>query len=151
MNKVLKTSKRIEVRFSELDMMQVVWHGSYALYFEDAREAFGKTYGLSYQCYMDNGVFAPVVDLNFHFAKPIRYNSAPRIDITYMPTEAAKVVFAYEIYDDNSGELLATGKSVQVFLDREYRLLWENPPFYVAWKRHWNVLSETDNSTHSDS
>ena len=34
----LKASKDIEIRFSEVDSMNVVWHGSYALYFEDARE-----------------------------------------------------------------------------------------------------------------
>ena len=33
-----------KIRFSEVDSMNVVWHGSYALYFEDAREAFGKKY-----------------------------------------------------------------------------------------------------------
>ena len=38
----LKASKEVEIRFSEVDSMNVVWHGSYPLYFEDAREAFGK-------------------------------------------------------------------------------------------------------------
>ena len=29
------------VRFSEIDSMQIVWHGEYVRYFEDGREAFG--------------------------------------------------------------------------------------------------------------
>jgi len=44
----LKASTEIEVRFSEVDSMNIVWHGAYSLYFEDAREAFGKKYGLGY-------------------------------------------------------------------------------------------------------
>ena len=40
----LTASKDIEVRFSEVDMMKVVWHGAYPLYLEDAREAFGEKY-----------------------------------------------------------------------------------------------------------
>ena len=32
---------RIRVRFSEVDSMQIVWHGEYVRYFEDGREAFG--------------------------------------------------------------------------------------------------------------
>ena len=44
----LRASKEFAVRFSEVDSMNVVWHGSYPLYFEDAREAFGKKYGLEY-------------------------------------------------------------------------------------------------------
>ena len=42
-----KTSLR--VRFSEVDSMQIVWHGEYVRYFEDGREAFGREFaGLGY-------------------------------------------------------------------------------------------------------
>ena len=51
----LKASKEVEIRFSEVDSMNVVWHGSYPLYFEDAREAFGKKFGLAYMCFFDHG------------------------------------------------------------------------------------------------
>lgn len=56
----------------------------------------------------------------------------PEIRITYIPTEAAKIVFEYEILND--GEVMATGRSVQVFMDREYNLIWDNPEFYRRWK-----------------
>ena len=42
--KELRASKVFDVRFSEVDSMNVVWHGSYMLYFEDAREEFGRKY-----------------------------------------------------------------------------------------------------------
>lgn len=71
--KELKESKEFEIRFSEVDSMNVVWHGSYPLYFEDAREAFGKKYGLEYMTFFDHGYFAPIVELSFHYKKPIRY------------------------------------------------------------------------------
>lgn len=135
--KELKTSKVFDVRFSEVDSMNVVWHGSYPLYFEDAREAFGAEYGLDYMGYFDHGYFAPLVELTFHYKKPIRYGMRPRIDIIYRPTEAAKVVFDYEIYDPIDESLLATGHSVQVFMDTNYQLVWDNPEFYLEWKRRW--------------
>ena len=133
----LRTSKDFEIRFSEVDSMQFVWHGSYALYFEDAREAFGRAYDLGYMTIFDYGCYAPLVDLNFHYHKPMRYGTEPRIDIIYRPTDAAKIVFDYEIHDRNTNELLVTGRSVQVFLDRDYNLMWENPAFYAAWKKKW--------------
>lgn len=135
----LKTSKDFEIRFSEVDSMQFVWHGSYALYFEDAREAFGLQYDLGYMTIFHNGCFAPLVDLNFHYHKPMRYGTRPRIDIIYRPTDAAKIVFDYEIHDRLTNELLVSGRSVQVFLDHDYNLLWENPAFYEAWKTRWQV------------
>lgn len=44
----LTAELEFDVRFSEVDSMNVVWHGSYPLYFEDAREAFGKKYDFGY-------------------------------------------------------------------------------------------------------
>ena len=65
--KELKSSKVLDIRFSEVDSMNVVWHGSYPLYFEDAREKFGEDYGLDYPNYFNHGYFAPLVELNFQY------------------------------------------------------------------------------------
>lgn len=135
--KELKTSKVLDIRFSEVDSMNVVWHGSYPLYFEDAREAFGAEYGLDYMTFFNNHCFAPLVELTFHYKRPIKYGTRPRIDIIYRPTAAAKIVFDYEIHDPSDESLIATGRSVQVFTDTAYQLLWDNPPFYAEWKKRW--------------
>ena len=140
MKKELKASKRLDVRFSEIDMMKVVWHGAYPLYFEDVRELFGEKYGLTYMGYVDNGYYAPIVDLSVKYRQPILYGSKPRVDITYRPTESAKVVFDYEIRDEETDALYCTGRSVQVFMDLDYQLVWDNPPFYKEWKRKWGQL-----------
>ncbi len=136
----LKASKVFDIRFSEVDSMNVVWHGAYPLYFEDAREEFGRKYKLEYLRIADFGFFAPLVDLQFHYRKPLTYGMKPRIDIIYRPTESAKIVFDYEIYDTATGDLMATGTSVQVFMDMDYQLVWSTPEFYKEWKKMWNVL-----------
>ena len=141
MNKVaLKTSKEFDVRFSEVDLMNIVWHGSYALYFEDAREEFGRVFGLSYQLFMDNECPAPLVELSFKYIKPLLYGSHARVDITFRNSPAAKIVFDYEIYltDDNS--LITTGTSTQVFIDKNHNLMITNPQFYEDWKKKYNLL-----------
>lgn len=137
----LSASKDIEIRFSEVDSMNFVWHGSYSLYFEDAREAFGAKYGLGYLFIFNNGFYAPLVELSFQYKKPLVYGMKPRITIFYRPTLAAKIVFDYEIRDTATNDLLAIGHSVQVFLDKQYQLVWANPPFYEEWKKKWNVIS----------
>ena len=115
--------------------MHIVWHGSYALYFEDAREEFGRVFGLSYPNYVANGCYAPLVDLQFHYRQPLRHGERARTLITYRNTPAAKVIFDYEVHRlDAADTLIATGSSTQVFLDLDYQLIWTNPPFYEAWK-----------------
>ncbi|MBR6368304.1 MAG: acyl-CoA thioesterase [Bacteroidaceae bacterium] len=135
----LVAEKKIEIRFSEVDVMNVVWHGSYPLYFEDAREAFGAKFGLSYKRYMDERVFAPIVELDIKYKRPILYGMTPVVRIVYRPTEAAKIVFDYEIVDAETGTVFATAHSVQVFMDMNYNLMWDNPDFFVEWKKQWGI------------
>jgi acyl-CoA thioester hydrolase len=136
-NKILKAVKEFDVRFSEVDSMRIVWHGAYALYFEDAREEFGRVFGLSYHAYIENGIYAPLVELNFRYLKPLFYGQRARVGITYRHTESAKIIFDYEIRLVEDESLITTGTSTQVFLDRNFNLLWSNPAFYEEWKKKY--------------
>lgn len=138
-NMALSMEKSLEIRFSEVDMMQVVWHGSYILYMEDAREAFGAKYGLSYHKYIEERIFAPLVDIRQQFKRPIRYGMKPVIRITYRPCEAAKIIFDYEIFDPQTKEVFFTATTTQVFMDRDYSLMWESPDFYQVWKKKMGI------------
>lgn len=140
MAKELTVKKQFSIRFSEVDSMNIVWHGSYPLYFEDAREAFGEKFGLGYLTIFSNGFYAPLVELTFKYKKPLIYGMKPYIRIVYVPTESAKIIFDYEITDENDGSVIATGRSMQVFMDKNYQLVWENPAFYREWKEKWEVL-----------
>ena len=140
----LKASKLLDIRFSEVDSMNVVWHGSYMLYFEDARELFGEQYDLTYMGYVRHGYYAPMVEMNIQWKKPILYGMRPRIDIIYRPTVAAKVVFDYEIHDTADESLLATAHSVQVFMDLNYQLVLYSPKFYEEWQQRWNVFESEE-------
>jgi len=135
--KELKATLPLNIRFSEVDSMNIVWHGSYVMYFEDAREVFGKKYGIAYLDIFGQGYYAPLVDLSFKYKSPITYDMKPEITITYKPVDAAKIVFDYEITNPENGEVLATGHSVQVFMDLNYQLVWVNPEFYEEWKKKW--------------
>ena len=136
---ILKAEKEFCVRFSEVDSMNIVWHGSYSLYFEDAREAFGQKYGLEYLYMFEQGFYAPLVELHFEYKRPLTYRDKGKVEIIFRNTEAAKLIFDYKIYAVPSNELIATGHSIQVFLDKDYNLVWSTPPFILEWK-HLNGL-----------
>ncbi len=134
MMKELRAEKEFDIRFSEVDSMGIVWHGSYSLYFEDARECFGKKYHLEYLYIFEQGFYAPLVELHLEYKKPLKYKDRARIEIMYRHTEAAKLIFDYKIYSLPANELVATGYSVQVFLDLNFNLMWELPPFIEKWQ-----------------
>lgn len=139
MSRELVVEKELEIRFSEVDMMGVVWHGNYPLYLEDAREAFGAEFGLSYALYIKENVFVPIVKMDVDYKRPVRFGMRPVIRIEYMPTDAAKVIFDYKLYDKESGDVFLTARTVQVFMDRDYKLMWFSPDFYTQWKQQMGL------------
>ncbi|QRR00936.1 acyl-CoA thioesterase [Dyadobacter sandarakinus] len=130
----------IDIRFSETDAMGVVWHGNYLKFFEDGREAFGKTYGLEYLTIFDKGYFTPIVRSEIDHKAPVYYGQVIKVITRYVPAKSAKIQFEYEVVNLTTKELCAVGKTVQVFLERETRLLeLINPDFYRQWKEDNNV------------
>jgi acyl-CoA thioester hydrolase len=131
-------SERTEilVRFNEADPLGIVWHGHYIRYFEDGREAFGNKYGIGYlDCYRE-GFVVPVVHVDCHFKRSLRYGDKLVIETTYHPCVAAKMKFSYRLFNKETNVLVANGSSLQVFLEKENSVLQlTNPPFFEAWKK----------------
>jgi len=129
---------RTTVRFSEVDSMQVVWHGEYVRYFEDGREAFGREYpGIGYLDFYANGYTAPIVDLQLQYISPLTVNDVAIIETRYIETVAAKLCFEYIVRRECDGALVARGSSIQVFVDINGEMALNNPQFYEEWKKRW--------------
>jgi acyl-CoA thioester hydrolase len=131
----LKSTIEFPVRFSEVDSMQVVWHGHYVKYMEEGREDFGRKYGINYMLIKANCYMAPVVKLVCDFKKALSYDDNVIVETTFADTEAAKIIYRFKIYRASDNALMATGESVQVFLDMNFELILTNPPFFEAWKK----------------
>ncbi len=141
--KGLSYTSEIKVRFSEVDSLQVVWHGHYFKYFEDGREAFGEKYDIDYLQVYDKGFAIPIVEMYCFNKKTIAYGDKVSIVTTFIPTRSAKIIFEFHIYKeiDKVKELVATGKTVQVFVNNKTNMLeFFNPPFYDEWKEKHNIL-----------
>src|ERR1700712_4146669 len=133
-----KLSDRTEilVRFNEADPLGIVWHGHYIRYFEDGRESFGRDHGLGYLDMYRQGFITPVVSVECDFKKSLRFGDKVIVESIYVPCEAAKIKFKYRLFNSKTGELVATGSSVQVFLDKGTSVLQlNNPPFFELWKQ----------------
>lgn len=134
----LTNTTNTTVRFSEVDSMQVVWHGEYVRYFEDGREAFGREFpGVGYMDFFANGYTAPIVDLQLQYVSPLTVNDVAMIETRFIECPAAKLCFEYIIRRQSDGALVARGSSVQVFLDKSGNMCLNNPDFYEDWKNKW--------------
>jgi len=141
MKKELSSKTVVLVRFNEADPLGIVWHGHYIRYFEDGREAFGITHGLGYLDVYKQGFVIPVVSVQCDFKKSLRYGDSVIVETKYIPTEAAKMKFTFRLFNAVTGELVATGTSVQVFLDKENsELQLANPSFFEEWKKKQGLI-----------
>jgi acyl-CoA thioester hydrolase len=134
----LQSETEVLVRFNEADPLGIVWHGHYIRYFEDGREDFGKRFGIGYLDFFRNGFVIPIVNVDCSFKKSLRYGDTVIVETSFIPCDAAKIQFSYRLFNKNTKDLVATGNSIQVFLDREQSSLQlQNPPFFEEWKRKY--------------
>ncbi|CAN5441759.1 acyl-CoA thioesterase [soil metagenome] len=131
----LTNSTIVPVRFSEVDALGIVWHGHYLKFFEDGRESFGRQYEFGYLDIYKNKFATPLVKINVDFKRTVKYGDQVKIVTTFIPSPAAKIIFKYEVYRESDGELVATGESIQVFMNLEHELYIVVPAFFEEWKK----------------
>ena len=136
----LKNTTHTTVRFSEVDSMQVVWHGGYVRYLEDGREAFGRQFpGIGYMDFYNNGYTATIVDLQIQYVSPLTLNDVAVIETRFIDMVAAKICFEYIIHRQSDGALVARGRTMQVFVDKDGNMCLNNPAFFEKWKKQWLI------------
>lgn len=135
----LSESFEFQVPFYDLDGIQMVWHGNYVKYMEDAREKFGAKYGFEYLHIFNSGYLAPVVDMHIKYRNSARIGDILKTTITYMPSRAAKMVFRYEITRPADNALIIEAETTQLFVSRAGVFETSNPEFYAGWKSRWGV------------
>jgi acyl-CoA thioester hydrolase len=136
---VLSEKAEITPRFSEVDSLGIVWHGNYLKYFEDGREAFGAKYDLGYLDVFNQGFVTPLVKINIDYKKTLKYGDKATIEVRYVDCDAAKITFKYEIVKLGTKDVIATGETVQVFLNDKNELHLTIPHFFAAWKKKWGI------------
>jgi len=128
----LISNTEIKVRFNECDPLQIVWHGNYLKYFEVGREDFCIKNRISYLDSKAHGYSTPIVKSVCEHKLPLKYGDVFKVETTYIPTLAVKLVFRYKVFCDE--KLVCKGETVQVFLDEVGKLALICPQFFLDWK-----------------
>ncbi len=97
----------LRVRFGETDLMGIVHHASYVVYFEAARVSWLRRRGVTYQTWATAGIHLPVVDIAIQYKRPARFEDELCIETTLSQVTTATLTFSYRILRD--AELLTTG------------------------------------------
>jgi acyl-CoA thioester hydrolase len=118
----------VTAQFHDLDPMQVVWHGNYARYMEEARCALLDRIGYSYPEMDASGYVWPIVDLRIKYVRPVRFRQCVRVQATLVEWEN-RLRIGYLMRDAATGAKLTQATTIQVAVRSDTgEMQFESPP-----------------------
>ena len=96
----------ITVRYGETDMMGVVYHANYLLYFEDARIDYLTAADFSYNEQIEQaGYMSPIYHIEITYKSPLRYGEAGFVRTSVAKNLPMRTVYRQQVFraDDEAG------------------------------------------------
>lgn len=105
----------ITARYAETDMMGIIHHSVYAVWFEAARTEFIKMTGISYTQLEKSGIMLPLSELCCKYILPVHYEDRVVVETTVSRLTFSRIEFSYNVVLD--GKIMVQGKTVHGFVD----------------------------------
>ena len=105
----------IKARYAETDMMGIIHHSVYPVWYEAARTEFIKMAGMTYTELEKGGIMFPLSELNCKYIHPVKYEDVVTVQTRLSKLSFAKIEFSYRVILD--GQIMASGSSLHGFVD----------------------------------
>ena len=126
---VITSCLTITPRYAETNQMGFVAEATYPRWLDTARAALLKEQGLDYRHLEARGYLMLVLEVGLRFLQPAYYNDPLQVITTLRNRPSFRIHLDYEIRRE--WLLLATGHSVQGFINHLYRPV-KPPPEFMA-------------------
>ncbi len=110
------------VRYVETDLMGVVHHSNYIIWFEAGRVEALRHVGLSYAEVERGGLFFAVAVVNARYLSPARFGDTVTVRTELTELRSRAVRFDYVIRDATNGCVLVEGYTRHIPIDRAGRV-----------------------------
>lgn len=109
----------VRVRYAETDQMGVVHHASYFVWLELGRVEWCRQQGFEYKTMeAEDDSFIVVAEAQCRYKRPARFDDLLVVRTRVTESKRRMMKFGYEIVNQASRELIATGETVHVICDR---------------------------------
>ena len=127
----------VRVRYEETDQMAVAYHGNYYTWFEVGRNSFFRSLGYTYAKLEEEGIILPVIEGSCTYKIAARYDDELLIRTKVSEMKGVRIAFEYEVIRKEDDVLLAKGKTVHAFVDKNLKPV----NFKKLNPTIWNLLS----------
>jgi len=109
----------IRVRYAETDQMGVAYHSNYFIWFEVGRVELCRQLGFEYkQMEAEDDTLIVVAEAYCRYKRSARFDDTLTIRTRVAGSQRRTIRFSYEVFNQSSGELIATGETNHVICDR---------------------------------
>ena len=127
-----------KVQYYETDRMGIVHHSNYIRWFEEARNHFLGQRGIRYEEWEASGIIIPVIEASAKYRKHMTFGDTFRIEVMPASFKYVKFTCDYKVYNEDTGDLCATGSTSHCFLNKElklFRIQSEFPELYESFRK----------------
>ncbi len=110
---MISATTEIKAQFYDLDPMNIVWHGNYARFLEQARCDLLDLIGFNYVQMAATDHAWPIVDMRTKYVRPIRFGQRIAVTATLVEWEN-RLRIDYRIADAETGEVLTKAQTTQM-------------------------------------
>ncbi len=134
---VVEIKRRVQL--SEADVMGVVWHGRYPMYFEEASAEIGRRCGMSYKDFYEAGLRAPIVEFHIDYYQPLFLEEEFTIRGILHWHEGSRLNTEYQLLKQN-GSVAARGYTIQLFIDdKSWKVHMISPELFEKCRKNWKA------------
>lgn len=112
---------KVIVRYAETDMMGIVHHSVYPIWYEAARTEAIKQIGMTYSELEKIGIKTPLVELNCRYIIPAEYEDELTIKVKISKLTPARIVFEYKVFKETFEKPINTGSTVHAWVGRDLK------------------------------
>lgn len=113
----------IKVRYAETDMMGVVYHANYLLYFEEARTDFLDQVGFPFIEFEKRGYMCPVYSVDLQYGEPLRYGEEAYVLTSVVESRPTRTTYLHRVFradmDPEVDKPLVAGHVTACIVDKE--------------------------------
>lgn len=110
-----------KVHYHETDKMGVTHHTNYIKWMEEARIAFLDQIGWSYARLEREGILSPVIGVECQYKRTTTFDDTVRVQVGVEEFRGVKLVICYRMSNENTGEVVLTGKTMHCFTNPDGR------------------------------
>jgi len=132
----------IYVRYGETDQMGIVYHANYIVWFNEARDRFMGSLGVSVPELERSGLTFPVTEVSCKYLSPAVYGDVVRVWVEPVFLPVARIEINYRITKPKSSKVLCTGTTVNAILDANGKMLIKLPPVIQRVAEKFNATKD---------